>query len=100
MCQAGIPPGEYYLGSIMPEKRFSSPPVCVMDWAKIGVIRHIRTVEAAAEELIKWPSTKKRDKAAILIADAYAGKADIEKAKKAFEIAAKEARVWCVYRGS
>lgn len=70
-----------------------------MDWAKVGVVRQVRTVEAAAEELIKWPTTKKRDKAAILIADAYAGKADLEKAKKAFEVAAKEARVWLPYRG-
>jgi hypothetical protein len=30
----------------------------------------------------------------VLIADAYAGKADMEKAKKAFEAATKEAKVW------
>jgi hypothetical protein len=38
-----------------------------MDWAKIGVVRHLTSVEAAAEELITWPTRKKRDKAAILI---------------------------------
>jgi hypothetical protein len=70
-----------------------------MDWAKVGVVRQITSVEAAAAELIKWPTSKKGDKAAILIADAYAGKADVEKAKRAFEIAAREAKVWMPYRG-
>jgi hypothetical protein len=70
-----------------------------MDWAKIGLIRQIRSLEAAAEQLIKWPNTKKRDKAAMLVANAYAGKTNIEAAKKAFEAAAKEAHVWVAYRG-
>ncbi len=50
------------------------------------------SVEAAAEELLKWPKSKKRDKAATLLADAMAGMADIAKTKNAFEAAAKEAR--------
>jgi hypothetical protein len=83
----------------MTRKWFSPPPVCVMDWAKVGLVRQVSSVEAAAAELIKWPTSKKRNKAAILIDDAYAGKADVEKAKKAFEAAAKEAGVWVKYRG-
>jgi len=75
------------------------PPVCVIDWAKPGKIRAVSSVEAAAEELLKWPTTKKRDKAATLLADAMAGMADMKKTKKAFEAAAKEARVWVQYRG-
>ena len=34
------------------------------------------------------------------IDDADAGKADVEKAKKAFVIAAREAKAWLPYRGS
>lgn len=70
-----------------------------MDWAKVGNVRQVTSCEAAAEQILHWPKSRKRDKAAILIADAYAGKADIEKAKQAFEAAAKEARVWLPYRG-
>jgi hypothetical protein len=43
--------------------------------------------------------TKKRDKAAILLADAMAGMADMKRTKGAFEAAAKEAKVWVAYRG-
>jgi hypothetical protein len=39
-------------------------------------------VQAAAEELLKWPKTKKRDNAATLLADAMAGMADMKEAKK------------------
>jgi hypothetical protein len=35
----------------------------------------------------------------MLVANAYVGRADIEAAKKVFEVAAKEAKVWVVYRG-
>ncbi len=83
----------------MSRKWFPMPPVCVMDWAKLGLVRHITSCEAAAEQILHWPKSKKRDKAALLIADAYAGKVDPAKAKKAFEDAAKEAKVWCQYRG-
>jgi hypothetical protein len=75
------------------------PPVCVSDWAKIGLIRNVSYLEAAAEQLLHWPNTPKRDKAARLIADAHAGKDKISDAKRAFEAAAKEARVWLPYRG-
>ena len=78
---------------------FDHPPVCVIDWAKPGKVRQVGSVEAAAEELLKWPKSKKRDKAATLLADAMAGIADTGKTKKAFEAAAKEARVWLQYRG-
>jgi hypothetical protein len=78
---------------------FDRPPICIIDGAKPGVIRHVSSVEAAAEELLKWPKSKKRDKAATLLADAMAGVADMAKTKKAFEEAAKEARVWVRYRG-
>jgi endonuclease YncB( thermonuclease family) len=47
----------------------------------------------SAEQLLHWPNTPKRDKAAKLIADANAGKAKISDAKKALEAAAKEAKV-------
>jgi len=83
----------------MPRIWFSKPPVCVMDRAKPGLVRQVSSVEAAAEELLKWPNSRKRDKAATLIADAHAGKADVDQAKKAFEAAAKEAKVWVPYRG-
>lgn len=63
------------------------------------MIRQVSSLEAAATELLKWPNTPKRDKAAKLVADAHAGKAKITDAKKAFEIAAKEAKVWVPYRG-
>jgi hypothetical protein len=68
---------------------FDHPPVCVIDWAKPGKVRQVSSVEAAAEELPKWPKTKKQDKAAMLLADAMA----------AFEAAAQEAKVWVAYRG-
>jgi hypothetical protein len=61
------------------------PPVCVIDWAKPGKVRQVSSVEAAAEELLRGPKTKKRDKAATLLADAMAGTADMTKTKKAFE---------------
>ena len=70
-----------------------------MDWAKPGTIRHITSLEAAAVELLKWPKSAKRDRAAILVADAYADKASTEAAKRAFEAAVKAAKVWCVYCG-
>jgi Protein of unknown function (DUF982) len=78
---------------------FPGAPVAVIDWAKRGLIRNVNSVESAAEELLKWPKNKKRDRAAIVITDAYAGKAKVEAAKKAFEEAAKEAGVWVQYRG-
>jgi hypothetical protein len=78
---------------------FEHPPVCVIDWAKPGEIRQVSSVEAAVEEVLKWPNTKKRDKAAKLLAEALAGLADLDETKKAFEVAAKEARVWVQYRG-
>jgi hypothetical protein len=78
---------------------FPHPPVCVIDWAKPGKVRQVSSVEAAGEELLKWPKTKKRDKAATLLADAMEGTADIAKVKAAFEAAAKEAKVWMQYRG-
>ena len=83
----------------MPLTWFPHPPVCVIDWAKPGKVRQVSSVEAAAEELLKWPKTKKRDKAATLLADAMQGTADLTKTKHAFEVAAKEAKVWMVYRG-
>src|SRR5687768_11521481 len=36
-----------YLASIMSRKWFSHPPVCVMDWAKVGVVRQVTSIEAA-----------------------------------------------------
>jgi len=77
---------------------FDHPPISVIDWATPGKIRQVSSVEAAGEELLKWPKTKKRDKAATLLADAMAGMADMAKTKKAFEAAAKEAKVWMPYR--
>jgi hypothetical protein len=74
------------------------PPVCVIDWARPARIRAVSSVEAAAEELLKWPKTRKRDKAAMLLADAMSGTADMFKAKKAFEAAAQKAHVWVQYR--
>jgi hypothetical protein len=38
---------------------FDHPPVCVIDWAKPGKVRQVGSVEAAAEELLKWPKSKK-----------------------------------------
>jgi hypothetical protein len=99
ILSGGIPDGPAYLAQNHATEILFASPVCVMDWARIGHIRQIRSLEAAAEQLIKWPNTKKRDKAAMLVANAYAGKADIEKAKKAFEVAAQEASVWVMYRG-
>ena len=73
-------------------------PISVIDRAKPGKIRQVSSVEASGEELLKWPKTKKRDRAATLLADAMAGTADMAKTKRAFEAAAKEARVWVQYR--
>jgi hypothetical protein len=78
---------------------FPHPPVCVIDWARPGKVRQVSSAETAAEELLKWPKTRKRDKAATLLADAMAGIADLAKTKVAFEAAAKEAKVWVAYRG-
>jgi hypothetical protein len=78
---------------------FPHPPVCIIDWAKPGKVRQVSSVGAAAEELLKWPKTKKRDRAAALLADAMQGTADLAKTKAAFEAAAKEAKVWVAYRG-
>jgi Protein of unknown function (DUF982) len=78
---------------------FPHPPVCVIDWARPGKVRGVSSVEAAAVELLRWPKTRKRDKAATLLADAMEGTADLDETKKAFEAAAKEARVWVAYRG-
>ena len=50
----------------------------MIDWARPGKVRQVSSVEAAAEELLKWPKTKKRDKAATLLADAMTGMADME----------------------
>jgi len=50
-------------------------------------------------ELLKWPKTKKRDKAVQLVANAHTGIGKMVEAKKAFEAAAKDARVWIPYRG-
>ena len=77
---------------------FEHPPVCVIDWAKPGNVRQVGSVEAAAQELLKWPKTRKRDRAATLLADAMQGTADLVKTKQAVEAAAKEARVWVAYR--
>jgi hypothetical protein len=60
---------------------------------KLGVIRNVNSVQKAAEEILKWPNTVKRDKAALLLADVLKGKAKPESAKKAFIEAAREARV-------
>ena len=75
------------------------PPICVIDPVKPGKIRQVSSVEAAAEELLKWPKSKKRDTAATLLADAMAGTADMDQVKKAFEAAARAAKVWVPYRG-
>lgn len=77
----------------MPMKFFPGPAVPVLDMKKLGVIRNVNTVERAAEEILKWPNSRKRDRAALLLADALEGKAKPEAAKKAFIEAAKEARV-------
>lgn len=82
-----------------PHHWFEPPSVCVSDWAKPGLIRQVNNLETAAQELLKWPKSKKRDKAAQLVADAYDGKAKVADAKKAFEAAAKEAKVWCRPQG-
>jgi len=78
---------------------FAKPPVCVADSAKPGLVRNINSLKAAADELLKWPKTAKRDRAARLVAYARIGKASLEVAKRAFELAAKEAGVWLPYRG-
>jgi len=52
-----------------------------MDWARLGSVRQITSVESAAEQILHWPKSRKRDKAALLIADAYAGKVHVEKAR-------------------
>jgi hypothetical protein len=46
---------------------FDHPPISVIDWKKPGKIRQVSWVETAGEELLKWPKTKKRDKAASLL---------------------------------
>jgi hypothetical protein len=52
---------------------FSRPPVCVMDWAKPGLVRQVTSLEAAAVELLKWLKSPKRDRAALLVAEAHSG---------------------------
>jgi hypothetical protein len=85
--------------------RFDLPPYLAIrklgsvDWAKPGTIRQVSSVEVAVEELLKWRKTKKRDRAAKLLAEVLAGLADLDVTKKAFEVAAKEAKVWVEYRG-
>jgi len=69
---------------------FPNPPVCVADLVRPGL---------AADELLKWPKTAKRDRAARLVTYARIGKASLEVAKRAFELAAKEARIWLPYSG-
>jgi hypothetical protein len=75
------------------------PPVCVTDCANRNVIRPVSSLERAAEELLKWPKSRKRDKAALLVADALMGKVSPELAKSVFEAAAREAGVWIPFRG-
>jgi hypothetical protein len=70
------------------------------DAERRGSAEHRESLEAAAVELLKWPKGPKRDRAARLVADAHSGKASPEAAKKAFEAAAKEAKVWVRYRGA
>ncbi|QIG50573.1 DUF982 domain-containing protein [Nordella sp. HKS 07] len=65
-----------------------------MDWAKPGMVRQVNNLEMAAAELLKWPRSAKGDGTARLVTEAHAGKAEPEAAKKAFEAAAREARVW------
>jgi hypothetical protein len=82
-----------------PHHWFEPPPICVCDFAKPGVIRQVSNLQMAASELLKWPKTKKRDKAVQLVANAHTGIGKMVEAKKAFEAAAKDARVWIPYRG-
>lgn len=76
---------------------FPGAPVSVQ--TKPGRIRNVTSVEAAAEELPKFPHVKERDKAALVLIKALEGKATPAAARKAFEQAAKAARVWVEYRG-
>lgn len=77
-----------------------TPPISVQNPAKPGLIRNVTSVEAAAEELLKWPQKgRKRARAAMVLHDALAGKTTPEAARKAFEAAAKEAGAWVQYRG-
>ena len=72
---------------------FPGPAIYVLDKQKLGVIRYVNSVQRAAEEVLKWPNSRKRDKAALLLADVLAGKAKPEAAKKAFIEAAREIQV-------
>ncbi len=80
-------------------KWFSRPPVWVIDWAKHGMVQQVTSLEAAAVELLKWPKSAKRDRAALMLADVLEGKGSVLAAKRAFEAAAKAAKVWVPYRG-
>ena len=83
----------------MPRKCFPHPPVSIFNWSKPGVVTQIGSVEAAIEELEKWGrGGKKFARALKVCGDSLAGKATPEAAKKAFEAAAKEAKVWVPYR--
>jgi hypothetical protein len=65
---------------------FERPPVCVIDWAKPGKIRQVSSVEAAGRALLKWPKTKRREKAATLLADAMEGTADMARCRVAVPV--------------
>jgi hypothetical protein len=73
-------------------KWFEGPPIAVIDWARPGTRIEIRSLEAAAVELLKWPKSKKRDEAARLINKAFIDEVPIAKAEKAFLEAAKHAK--------
>lgn len=80
--------------------RWFTPPIAVRDAKKASLVRNITSVEAAAEQLLTWPRKgEQRDKAALILADALADKVTPEKARTAFEAAAKEAGMWMPYRG-
>jgi hypothetical protein len=85
---------------IKPMIWFDHPPVCVIDRAKPGIIRQVTSVDAAIEELKKWSMDgRKFTKALKICGEARAGRIAPETAKNAFEVAAKEAKVWVAYRG-
>ena len=83
----------------MSRTAFPHPPVCITDWARIGLTHQVLTVEKAVALMVNWPRSKKRDRAEKLLGEVALGKGDVVKAKAAFEAAAKEARVWSPYRG-
>lgn len=74
---------------------FPLPPVAVINWAKPGIIRQVNSVEDTVKELGKWEKGgRKFTKALKIYADALNDKATPEEAKKVFEAAAEEAKVW------